>query len=78
MLALRNSYHGRVVRHGRRHRQPRLVGLSLTPFNVHYVHGGYRYRSPFRDLSDADYIEACVDDLRDVIDTTDRRRRGRA
>ena len=27
------------------------------------------YRSPFRDYSDADYIAACVADLRDVIDT---------
>jgi 4-aminobutyrate aminotransferase len=43
---------------------------SLTPVNVSYVHGGYRYRSPFRDLPDHEYIRACVDDLRDVIDTT--------
>jgi 4-aminobutyrate aminotransferase len=33
------------------------------------VHGGYRYRSPFRGLSDRDYIAACVDDLRGVIET---------
>jgi len=38
--------------------------------NVSYVHGGYRYRSPFGHLPDDEYIRACVDDLRDVIDTT--------
>ena len=43
---------------------------SLRPVNVSYVQGGYRYRSPFRDLSDDDYIAACVADLRDVIQTT--------
>jgi 4-aminobutyrate aminotransferase len=31
------------------------------------VHGGYRYRSPFRDLPDREYIQACVEDLRDVL-----------
>jgi 4-aminobutyrate aminotransferase len=34
------------------------------------VHGGYRFRSPYRDLSDSDYIAACVRDLRDIIETT--------
>ncbi|MFP5352054.1 MAG: aspartate aminotransferase family protein [Actinomycetota bacterium] len=69
VLALRNSYHGRSFA---------TVGVtgnrgwsasSLSPLNVHYVHGGYRYRSPFKDLPDADYIEACVQDLRDILDT---------
>ena len=35
--------------------------------NVSYVQGGYRYRSPFRDMSDADYIKACADDLRALL-----------
>jgi 4-aminobutyrate aminotransferase len=43
---------------------------SLTPVNVSYVHGGYRYRSPFRHLPDDEYVRACVDDLRDVLETT--------
>jgi 4-aminobutyrate aminotransferase len=69
VLALRNSYHGRSFT---------AIGVtgirgwsasSLSPVQVSYVHGGYRYRSPFRDLSDADYIAACVADLRDVIET---------
>jgi 4-aminobutyrate aminotransferase len=32
-----------------------------------YVHSGYRYRSPFKDLDDAAYIDACKDDLRDLL-----------
>ncbi|MGI8676048.1 MAG: aspartate aminotransferase family protein [Nocardioidaceae bacterium] len=69
VLALRNSYHGRSFG---------TVGItgnrgwsasSLSPVIVHYVHGGYPFRSPFRDLPEADYIAACVDDLRNVIET---------
>ncbi|MGH3730580.1 MAG: aspartate aminotransferase family protein, partial [Micromonosporaceae bacterium] len=70
VLALRNSYHGRgfgtVSITGNRG----WSASSLSPFQVSYVHGGYRYRSPWRDLSDADYIAACADDLRNIIETT--------
>jgi 4-aminobutyrate aminotransferase len=69
VLALRNSYHGRsfgtVALTGNRG----WSASSLSPVSVHYVHGGYRYRSPFRSLADAEYIDACVDDLRNVIET---------
>jgi 4-aminobutyrate aminotransferase len=70
VLALRNSYHGRSYA---------AIGVTgirgwsasaLTPVNVSYVHSGYRYRSPFGHLSDGDFIRACADDLRDVIETT--------
>jgi 4-aminobutyrate aminotransferase len=70
VLALRNSYHGRsfatVAITGNRGWQ----ASSLSPVRVAYVHGGYRYRSPFGHLPDADYTQACTDDLRDVIETT--------
>ena len=70
VLALRNSYHGRsfatVGVTGNRGWSP----SSLSPLTVSYVHGGYRYRSPFVALSDSDYIKACVDDLRNIIETT--------
>ena len=33
-----------------------------------FVHGGYRLRSPFRALDDDAYIDACVQDLRDIVD----------
>jgi 4-aminobutyrate aminotransferase len=69
VLALRNSYHGRsftaIGVTGIRGWSP----SSLSPVQVHYVHGGYRYRSPFRDLPDDRYVAACVDDLRDVLAT---------
>ncbi len=69
VLAMRNSYHGRSFA---------TVGItgnrgwsasSLSPVKVSYVHGGYRYRSPFRALSDTEYIDACVADLVDVLET---------
>ena len=70
VLAMRNSYHGRgfgtVAITGNRG----WSASSLSPVQVSYVLGGYRYRSPFRDLSDPDYIAACTDDLRNVIETT--------
>ncbi len=70
VLALRNSYHGRAFA---------TVGItgnrgwsasSLSPVKVSYAQGGYRYRSPFGHLSDVDYIRACADDLREVLQTT--------
>jgi 4-aminobutyrate aminotransferase len=70
VLAMRNSYHGRafgtVAITGNRG----WSASSLSPVNVQYVQGAYKYRSPFRDLPDADYIKVCVDDLRNVIETT--------
>lgn len=69
VLAMRNSYHGRgfgtVAITGNRG----WSASSLSPVNVQYVQGAYRYRSPFKDLPDAEYIKVCVDDLRNVIDT---------
>jgi 4-aminobutyrate aminotransferase len=69
VLALRNSYHGRsftaVAVTGNRN----WSATSLSPVQTFYVHGGYRYRSPFGHLSDDEYIAACVDDLNDVITT---------
>src|ERR671915_498876 len=70
VLALRNSYHGRSYAAMGVTGNRSWSASSFTPVNVSYVHGGYRFRSPFRDLPDDRYIAACVDDLRDVIDTT--------
>jgi 4-aminobutyrate aminotransferase len=69
VLALRNSYHGRGFATMGVTGNRSWSASSLSPLNVSYVHGGYRYRSPFRDLPDAEYIAACVADLRQVIDT---------
>ena len=68
VLALRNSYHGRsfgtIAITGNRSWSP----TSLSGLQVSFVHGGYRLRSPFRELDDDAYTAACVQDLRDVID----------
>jgi len=68
VLALRNSYHGRsfsaVAITGNRSWSP----SSLSPVAVTYVHGGYKYRSPFGHLPDDEYTAACVADLEDMLD----------
>ena len=69
IVAVRNSYHGRsfatIGITGNRGWSP----SSLTPFQVSYMQSGYRFRSPFRDLDDGAFIDACAEDLRDVIAT---------
>lgn len=69
VLALRNSYHGRsfpaIAVTGMRN----WSATGLSPVQTFYVHGGYRYRSPFGHLPDDEYIAACVADLSDVITT---------
>lgn len=70
VLALRGSYHGRsfgtVAVTGNR----LWKNSSLSPLNVHYLHGTDRAAPAFRGMSEQEYIDACVADLRDVLDTT--------
>ncbi|MDQ0939783.1 MULTISPECIES: aspartate aminotransferase family protein [unclassified Streptomyces] len=70
ILAMRNSYHGRsfsaVSITGNRSWSP----TSLSPLQTLYVHGGVRTRGPYAQLSDAQFIEACVADLEDVLGQT--------
>jgi 4-aminobutyrate aminotransferase len=70
VLALRNSYHGRAFATIGITGNRGWAASSLSPVKVSYAQGGYRYRSPFRDLPDEEYIAACVRDLREVIETT--------
>ncbi len=70
VLALRNSYHGRSFTTMAVTGNRAWSASSLSGLAVGFVHGGYRLRSPFRHLDDAAFIDACVQDLRDVIDTT--------
>jgi 4-aminobutyrate aminotransferase len=70
VLAMRNSYHGRSFAAMAITGNRGWSASSLSPVNVSWVHGGYRYRSPFADRADADFIAACVDDLREIIETT--------
>ncbi|MFJ4716626.1 aspartate aminotransferase family protein [Streptomyces sp. NPDC088785] len=70
ILAMRNSYHGRSFS---------TVGItgnagwsptSLSPLQTLYVHGGVRSRGPYAALSDAEFTDACVADLRDMLGQT--------
>jgi 4-aminobutyrate aminotransferase len=70
VLALRNSYHGRSYAAMGVTGNRGWSASSFSPVNVSYVMNGYRYRSPFGHLSDADYCRAAADDLRDVLLTT--------
>ncbi|NBE56544.1 aspartate aminotransferase family protein [Streptomyces boluensis] len=70
ILAMRNSYHGRsfsaVSVTGNRGWSP----TSLSPLQTLYVHGGVRSRGPYAELSDAEFIAACVADLEDMLGQT--------
>lgn len=70
VLALRGGYHGRsfgtVATTGIRG----WSATSLSPLQVSYVHNGYKYRSPFGELSDADFIRVCTEELRTIIETS--------
>ncbi|MDI3406965.1 aspartate aminotransferase family protein [Streptomyces cavernicola] len=70
ILAMRNSYHGRsfsaVSITGNRGWSP----TSLSPLQTLYVHGGVRGRGPYAQLSDAEFIDACVADLEDMLGQT--------
>ncbi len=70
VIALRNSFHGRSFAAVGITGQRGWSASSLSPVHVSYVHNGYRYRSPFGHLPDADFIAACADDLRNIIETT--------
>jgi 4-aminobutyrate aminotransferase len=69
VLAMRNSYHGRgfgaMAVTGNRSYSP----TSYSPFQVHYVQNGDRYRSPYASLPDGEFSAACAADLRQVIET---------
>ena len=70
ILAMRNSYHGRSFS---------TVGItgnaswsptSLSPLQTLYVQGGVRDAGPYAALSDAEFIDACVEDLEDMLAQT--------
>jgi 4-aminobutyrate aminotransferase len=67
VLAMRNSYHGKS------HSAVAVTGnaawssTTLSPFQVTYVHSGYKYRSPFGHLPDDEFIAACRNDLEDLL-----------
>ncbi|MEU8271452.1 aspartate aminotransferase family protein [Sphaerisporangium sp. NPDC049002] len=69
VLAMRQSYHGRSFGALSVTSNRSWKNNSLSPLNVHFLHGADRHLPQFRGLSDADYIKACVEDLRHVLAT---------
>lgn len=67
VLAMRGSYHGKSHSVTSVTGQKTWSGTSFSPFQVTYVHGGYKLRSPFGHLPDDEFIAACVNDLRDLL-----------
>jgi 4-aminobutyrate aminotransferase len=70
VLAIRNSYHGRSFTTQAITSHSTWSSTSLSGLQVQFVQGGYRLRSPFRDLDDEAYSQACVDDLVQLLDMT--------
>jgi 4-aminobutyrate aminotransferase len=70
ILAIRNSYHGRVFSTQAVTSHSSWRSTALSGLQVQFVQGGYRLRSPFRDLDDDAYSAACVDDLVQLLDMT--------
>lgn len=68
VLALRNSYHGRsftaVALTAHRSWSP----TGYSGLNVQFVQGPYKVRSPYRELDDDAFVDAAVEDLKQVID----------
>jgi 4-aminobutyrate aminotransferase len=69
VLALRNSYHGRSFGAVAITGNGSWRSSQLAPFAVHYLHGTDRNLPAFAGMSDAEYIEAAVADLRHVLVT---------
>ncbi len=70
VIALKGSYHGRSYATMGVTGNRSWSASGFSPLTVSYVQSGYRYRSPFAGLDDDAFVDACVADLRMVIDTT--------
>src|SRR6266849_473726 len=67
VLAMRGSYHGRSFGAVSVTGNAAWKMSSLSPFGTHYLHGADRQLAAYASLNDADYIKACVDDLRALL-----------
>ena len=67
VLAMRNSYHGRTFGTVAITGNANWKASSNDPFGTHYLHGTDRQLAAYRNLSDADFVRACVDDLRALL-----------
>jgi 4-aminobutyrate aminotransferase-like enzyme len=64
---MRGSYHGRSFGAVSVTGNAAWKMSGLSPFGTHYLHGADRHLAAYAGLSDADYIKACVDDLRALL-----------
>ncbi len=67
VLAMRNSYHGRSFGAVAITGNLGWKSSPLAPFGVHYLHGTDRHLPVYANMSDAEYIAACTDDLRHLL-----------
>ena len=67
VLAMRGSYHGRSFGAVSVTGNAAWKMSSHSPFGTHYLHGADRHLAAYASLSDADYIKACVEDLRALL-----------
>jgi 4-aminobutyrate aminotransferase len=67
VLAMRNSYHGRTFGTVAVTGNAAWKASGNEPFGVHYLHGTDRTQGVYAGLSDEQYIDECVTDLRAVL-----------
>ena len=68
ILAMRNSYHGRSFTAQAITSHRSWSSTSISGLDVNFVQGGYRLRSPYRELDDDGYTRAATDDLIQILD----------
>jgi 4-aminobutyrate aminotransferase len=69
ILAIKNSYHGRTFATMAITGHRSWSSSSLSPLQVAWLNSGDRVRGRMRGLSDADHIDAAVEDLRETLAT---------
>jgi 4-aminobutyrate aminotransferase len=67
VLAMRGSYHGRTFGTVAVTGNAAWKASSNDPFGTHYLHGADRNLPHYAGLSDAEFIDACVTDLRELL-----------
>src|ERR1700752_4430782 len=67
VLAMRNSYHGRTFGTVAITGNANWKASSNDPFGTHYLHGTDQQLPAFRNLSDKEFIDAFVEDLRGLL-----------
>jgi 4-aminobutyrate aminotransferase len=69
VLAMRQSYHGRSFGTISITGTASWKNSALSPLSVYFLHGGDRALPQFRGLSDQEFIDVCVADLKHTLAT---------